>query len=736
MYTAKTLESLTWEKSVKSPSIRHSKAIAAGTALSMGLLGLSFVPASATNPSCDNFDSTQQSQTTGVMQCDASAAGRYTITLTGAGGGSTSSAGGNGAIVTYTIDVTAGQTLTLQVGEGGQAGVVGFDFNFLSPPGNATDGDGAGGGGWSAVLDGSTVLIAAGAGGGAGSTSTKSGKYTGTTAGGNAGATATSGAPFPFIDCGFGDKIGAGGAATISAGGAASTNTSGQNGQAGVSEDGGNGGDTISSSSGGGGGNSYLGGSKGNSPGGSILGSGSGGGGGAGYFGGGGGGATSGACLAGGGGGAGSSFPAAATITTASNGGAAVTGSSSAPVNGNDGGDGSIVFSALLPPAPPAPAPNPGGGPAATVTIGLNTNGGTGSVAPIVGDEGSWVTAPSGAGLSKPGYVFAGWNTEADGSGLSVAAGEALQLTGSNTLYAQWALASDDSSNAGGGTSGGSAGSGGALSPTTGNGQIPASGLGRGQSLLLVDGVPANVAVEPNRAVVRNATGLSISGPGFSMSLSGRGDDTDPLGLTPKQALVLQSIPKATRAKQRVQPVAESSGSGFLGLSEVRFYLLSDTFLGTLDTDAAGDYSGSLPIPAGITPGTYTLQANGFAPNGQVRSLSIGVVVRASETTQSVSATVFFAPLSAKVSESGEKALQRAVKRSGKNADLTVVVGFVQPVGPKDNDLSLSSARAKNVAAYLKTLGLKGKYQVRGDGRAKETGSEARRVEVRITFQG
>jgi hypothetical protein len=109
----------------------------------------------------------------------------------------------------------------------------------------------------------------------------------------------------------------------------------------------------------------------------------------------------------------------------------------------------------------------------------------------------------------------------------------------------------------------------------------------------------------------------------------------DPLGLIGRQTLILQSQPitrslrsKDAAPKARVQPVAVSTGKGFKANSTVRFYLLPGTEMGTLTTDANGVYSGRVPVPAGLRPGPYTVQVNGFAPDGSVRSLSIGVVVR------------------------------------------------------------------------------------------------------------
>ena len=272
--------------------------------------------------------------------------------------------------------------------------------------------------------------------------------------------------------------------------------------------------------------------------------------------------------------------------------------------------------------------------------------------------------------------------------------------------------------------------------------------LSAGASLLLVDGKPAAVTVTPNQKTVAKATGLTISGPGFTMRLAGRGDQSDPLGLTSKQALVLQSEPVATRsgvvgrmlplAKRKVQPVAQSSGDGFKADSEVKFFILADTYLGTLPTDASGAYEGSLPIPAGIKPGVYTLQVNGFAPSGEVRSLSIGVQVVAANTaraTRKAQAEVFFAPMSATITDHGKATLDKLVTKTGRNGVKTTVIGYVQPIGGTANDAWLSRQRAQAVAQYLRGKGLKGAYVVRGNGRASQTGAEARRVEVTVAYR-
>lgn len=156
--------------------------------------------------------------------------------------------------------------------------------------------------------------------------------------------------------------------------------------------------------------------------------------------------------------------------------------------------------------------------------------------------------------------------------------------------------------------------------------------LREGRSLYTVDGVPSPFTLEPNAST--NPIALVAQTDDWRMRLAGYGDDTDPLGLTAKQALLLESQPNA-RARATASPVAKTSGVGFKPLSEVRLYILPSTYLGTLNTDAQGAFTGSVPIPRGIEPGVYTLQANGYAPSGAVRSLSIGVrVVLSGPTVQ------------------------------------------------------------------------------------------------------
>jgi uncharacterized repeat protein (TIGR02543 family) len=74
-----------------------------------------------------------------------------------------------------------------------------------------------------------------------------------------------------------------------------------------------------------------------------------------------------------------------------------------------------------------------------TMTLSFDTSSGTGSIPSISERVGGSTTLPSGAGISNPGYTFVGWNTAANGSGTEYAPGATYVFTVNQTLYAQWA---------------------------------------------------------------------------------------------------------------------------------------------------------------------------------------------------------------------------------------------------------------------------------------------------------
>lgn len=257
------------------------------------------------------------------------------------------------------------------------------------------------------------------------------------------------------------------------------------------------------------------------------------------------------------------------------------------------------------------------------------------------------------------------------------------------------------------------------------NQSVPSSGLPAGSSLLLVNGVPTSVVVAPNAP--SSPTGLVVTGNGFTMRLAGLNAQGQPLGLSPDGgALVL--------GQDRMAQVA---GTGFLPDSEVRLYMFSEPrYIGTVATDASGNFVGEVPIPKDVPIGRHTLQANGYANDGNVRSLSLGVMVRPDRAprVRAAQATVTFAPLSSQLSNEAKTRLSALLKGRKDTAVRALALGFVQPTIGTANDRSLSLARAESVKSYLRELGLKGPVTARGDGVSTEPGAAGRKVSVSIRY--
>jgi uncharacterized repeat protein (TIGR02543 family) len=71
-------------------------------------------------------------------------------------------------------------------------------------------------------------------------------------------------------------------------------------------------------------------------------------------------------------------------------------------------------------------------------TISFSANGGSGTVASIIGSPGSIVTVPCQTGLIRVGFVLTNWNTNALGSGTTFRVGQSVTLAESVELFAQW----------------------------------------------------------------------------------------------------------------------------------------------------------------------------------------------------------------------------------------------------------------------------------------------------------
>ena len=73
-----------------------------------------------------------------------------------------------------------------------------------------------------------------------------------------------------------------------------------------------------------------------------------------------------------------------------------------------------------------------------TYILTFNANGGSGTIPNMAVNPGSSITLPDGSSLTRSGYTFGGWDTDAPGTGTNYPAGSSLTPTGSTTLYARW----------------------------------------------------------------------------------------------------------------------------------------------------------------------------------------------------------------------------------------------------------------------------------------------------------
>ena len=74
----------------------------------------------------------------------------------------------------------------------------------------------------------------------------------------------------------------------------------------------------------------------------------------------------------------------------------------------------------------------------AMVVVTFDANGASGSISSLSGEVGSTITLPGQSGMLRAGFALSSWNTQAKGGGTRYAVGQAINLTSSMNLYAQW----------------------------------------------------------------------------------------------------------------------------------------------------------------------------------------------------------------------------------------------------------------------------------------------------------
>ena len=150
---------------------------------------------------------------------------------------------------------------------------------------------------------------------------------------------------------------------------------------------------------------------------------------------------------------------------------------------------------------------------------------------------------------------------------------------------------------------------------------------------------------------------------------------------------------------------------------------------------AAGPIAHMPSAIAETSPISSGAQAPGSSSPSIVRE---GLAHRAMSSVliKEIKRTVRFAPMSAQLDAGSIEVLAAAAKLVPESATQVKVsaVGYVQPSAFHGNDISLSTKRARVVAAALRNKGIGGAATVSGRGRAEQRGAEARRVDVIISF--
>lgn len=746
---------------------RRSRVALAGTAAaSMMAIGLVTPPAAEAAVTC----TTTTPGLNVVVTCSGSGVATVTVpagantaelVVTGAGGAGGYAArplgarSGSGATVsgTATLPATA-DTLQVVVGAGG------FAYNNVPPtPPGGRGGTGGGGSGVFAYAGSSLLadLIIAGGGGGGG---TGNYNFCNPPTGGNAGTLtqpAGDGSGAGCFSVGAGGGTGGTSASGGAAGGGQASGTAGSNYTPG------------SVSAGGPGAPSTMGGTP----------TATGGGGGGGYTGGGGGGSASGGGVtAAGGGGGGSSWAnpslvsgLTSNVVTAPGPGF---GGSMFNLWASNGADGQVVitFSYVAP---------------KTWVLTYDGNGGTCATASDTAFDGDRIIVPGATDCTRPGYIFTGWNTDQQGAMVAVNPGDpSPAMHSDNTLYAQWQSAptytlSYDANGAGTGAVPAAAGptaAGGVVTISLNSGGLTRPGFafvgwntsadGSGTAYAAGDSVtmsndvvlyaqwtavkvpvnpPAPVdppsSPAPGESVVTTG-GKEIpskTGPGTGgnyIEETDKGGTTTLAGLGPNGKLSKLGPRGELQVSEGTKVLV--NGTGYKPGAKVAVYILNPSIaLCELTADSLGEVSGVCAFPGTLAPGEYVLQVAGPTSAGLVRTVSMPLraTVNPNADITRLTATVYFESLSPGLDGIDTAILHALLKKVPKGAkDVTVQsLGFVQPVGDRGNDISLSTARAANTARYLKSGDLKGTYYVSGRGRAEESGWQARRAEVTVSYR-
>ena len=167
----------------------------------------------------------------------------------------------------------------------------------------------------------------------------------------------------------------------------------------------------------------------------------------------------------------------------------------------------------------------------------------------------------------------------------------------------------------------------------------------------------------------------------------------------------------------------------------MRSYLLSGHFtLGALMTDRSGAFEGSLPVSPALVSGADALQINGFTPDRQVRSVTVGVNVLSPALEAEAQAKVRFAQHSARLTSASKRELKSLIgSLSSRGVTRTTITGVYCPLHG-DRGRGLAKKRSAKVMRYLSRRGIQGSLGIAVKPVRVTDYSRGRRVVVRAYY--
>lgn len=239
-------------------------------------------------------------------------------------------------------------------------------------------------------------------------------------------------------------------------------------------------------------------------------------------------------------------------------------------------------------------------------------------------------------------------------------------------------------------------------------------------SMLLVGGIPQPLTIVPTD----RRDGLYASDDDFGLRLSAVTTSGAPVRLTQGDSLVIAD-----------GQYVSVSGFGYEPGSQLSVWLLPQSvLLGTVTVGTDGTVLGQVPVPRGMASGGRTLQFNGASKTGEVRSLSIGVILGRTAVSTS---RVYFLPNSARLTPTARLTLRSFVRSMTAGSVQQTVITSLASTSSKYPSVSrkLAKARARAIRNYLRKLGLDGTVIVRVRKLNHPKGTSSQRARIITIYQ-